>query len=60
MVHVMLLVIFRNRHMVLRQWTWSYMSYDKGLRSIVAKPRPRWWKRIWKKAKPLCEAIFGD
>ena len=38
-VHVISLVSFRNRLMVLLQWTWSYFSYDKGLRYIIGKTR---------------------
>ena len=38
-VHVISLVSFRNRLMVLLQWTWSYISYDKGLRYIVGKTK---------------------
>ena len=38
-VHVISLVSFRNRLMVLLQWTWSYFSYDKGLRYIIGKTK---------------------
>ncbi|UOQ97671.1 NAD(P)/FAD-dependent oxidoreductase [Hymenobacter sp. 5317J-9] len=38
-VHVVSLVGFRNRLMVLLQWTWSYLSYDKGLRYIIGKTK---------------------
>ena len=38
-VHVISLVSFRNRLMVLLQWTWSYISYDKGLRYIIGKTK---------------------
>ena len=38
-VHVVSLIGFRNRLMVLLQWTWSYFSYDKGLRYIIGKTR---------------------
>ena len=38
-VHVISLVSFRNRLMVLLQWTWSYLSHDKGLRYIVGKTK---------------------
>ncbi len=36
-VHLMLLVSFRNRVVVLVNWTWSYFSYDKGVRLIIPK-----------------------
>ncbi len=38
-VHVASLIGFRNRLMVLLQWTWSYLSYDKGLRYIIGKTK---------------------
>jgi NADH dehydrogenase len=40
-LHLMLLVDFRNRMVVLANWTWSYFNYDKGLRLIIRKPEPR-------------------
>ncbi len=36
-VHVVSLVGFRNRLLVLATWAWSYFTYDKGLRYIVGK-----------------------
>jgi len=38
-VHVISLVSFRNRFTVLLNWTWSYFSYDKGLRYIIGKTK---------------------
>jgi NADH dehydrogenase len=35
LVHVLSLVSFQNRLLVLLNWGWSYLSYDKGLRSII-------------------------
>lgn len=34
-LHLMLLVDYRNRLIVLANWTWSYFNYDKGFRLIV-------------------------
>jgi len=39
-IHVASLVSFRNRLMVFLNWTWSYISQDKGRRYIIGKPRP--------------------
>lgn len=36
-LHLMLLVDFRNRLIVLVNWSWSYFKYDKGLRLIIRK-----------------------
>ena len=38
-VHVISLVSFRNRVIVLLNWAWSYLSYDKGLRYIIGGSR---------------------
>lgn len=37
LVHLMLLVDFRNRIIVFINWTWSYVRYDRGTRLIVRK-----------------------
>src|SRR5437899_6367436 len=34
-VHIMFLVGFRNRLLVLIQWAWAYLSFDKGARLIT-------------------------
>jgi NADH dehydrogenase len=38
-VHVLALVSFRNRIMVLLNWSWSYFSFDKGLRYIIGRTK---------------------
>ena len=34
-VHIMYLVGFRNRVLVLTEWVWAYATYDRGVRLIV-------------------------
>jgi NADH dehydrogenase len=34
-VHVVMLIGFRNRLVVLVNWAWNYVTYDRGLRAIV-------------------------
>jgi len=34
-VHLVMLVGFRNRLVVLVNWAWNYLTYDRGLRAIV-------------------------
>ena len=36
-VHLMLLVDFRNRMMVLVNWVWSYVNFDRGTRLMIRK-----------------------
>ncbi len=37
-VHLMTLVGFRNRIVVLVNWAWNYFTYDRGLRLIIKPP----------------------
>jgi len=43
-LHVLFLVGFRNRAIVVFQWAWSFLSYDRGARLITGplrrKPKP--------------------
>ncbi len=34
-VHIVMLIGFRNRLVVLVDWAWSYLTYDRGARAIV-------------------------
>jgi NADH dehydrogenase len=36
-VHLVMLIGFRNRLVVLVNWAWSYITYDFGLRAIVGR-----------------------
>jgi NADH:ubiquinone reductase (H+-translocating) len=38
-VHLMSLIGFRNKFLVLISWIWSYFSYDKSNRLIIARPK---------------------
>ncbi len=40
-VHIVFLIGFRNRLLVLIQWAWSYLTYDRGARLITGTERPR-------------------
>ena len=39
LIHVMLLIGFRNRFIVVFQWAWSFWSYDRGARLITGPLR---------------------
>ena len=42
-VHIFFLVGFRNRFSVLRQWAWTYLSFDDGVRLISgSQDLPGW------------------
>ncbi len=36
-IHIFFLIGFRNRLLVLIQWAWSYVTYDRGARLITAR-----------------------
>ncbi len=44
-VHIFFLIGFRNRFVVLFEWAWAYMTYQRGARLITGRPsgyaRPR-------------------
>jgi NADH dehydrogenase len=40
-VHIMFLIGFRNRFLVLFQWAWAYLSWQRGARLITNPWRPR-------------------
>jgi len=35
-----MLIGFRNRLVVLVDWAWNYLTYDRGLRAIIGRDRP--------------------
>lgn len=39
LVHLIYLIGFRNKFFVMVSWFWSYFSYDKSNRLIIARPR---------------------
>jgi NADH dehydrogenase len=38
-VHILFLVGFRNRILVMIQWAWSYLTYERGARLITGEAR---------------------
>jgi NADH:ubiquinone reductase (H+-translocating) len=38
-VHILFLIGFRNRFLVMTQWAWSFVTFDRGARLITGKPR---------------------
>jgi NADH:ubiquinone reductase (H+-translocating) len=39
-VHIMYLIGFRNRLLVMLQWGWAYLTYHRGIRLITGETRP--------------------
>ena len=38
-IHIMFLIGFRNRILVMIQWAWSYLTYERGARLITGESR---------------------
>ena len=36
-VHIVMLIGFRNRLVVLVNWAWNYVTFDRGLRAIIGR-----------------------
>lgn len=52
-VHILLLVGFRNRVMVLAEWAWSYFTPERSARLITGRTDlPGWPQRLTSEAKP--------
>ena len=43
-IHIFFLIGFRNRLIVLIQWAWSYLTYERGARLITGDTHLRGWK----------------
>jgi NADH dehydrogenase len=39
-VHILFLIGFRNRVLVIIQWAWSYVTYGRGARLIMSEVEP--------------------
>src|SRR5207237_10786643 len=45
-IHILFLIGFRNRLIVMIQWAWSYFTYERGARLITGDTRlPSWTGR---------------
>src|SRR2546421_2644530 len=45
-IHIFFLIGFRNRLLVLIQWSWSYFTYERGARLITADTRLPGWEDL--------------
>ncbi|HUP61979.1 MAG TPA: NAD(P)/FAD-dependent oxidoreductase [Thermoanaerobaculia bacterium] len=39
-IHIFFLIGFRNRFLVITQWAWAYLTYQRGARLITGSPSP--------------------
>jgi NADH dehydrogenase len=47
-IHIFFLIGFRNRIIVLVQWAWSYLTYERGARLITGDTRLPGWAELEK------------
>ncbi|HEY5610578.1 MAG TPA: FAD-dependent oxidoreductase, partial [Thermoanaerobaculia bacterium] len=40
-IHIFFLIGFRNRFLVITQWAWAYVTYQRGARLITGSWKPR-------------------
>jgi NADH:ubiquinone reductase (H+-translocating) len=53
-IHILFLIGFRNRLLVMIQWAWSYLTYERGARLITGSNElPGWTKQNDKPARKL-------
>jgi NADH dehydrogenase len=53
LVHILFLIGFRNRLIVMIQWAWSYLTYERGARLITGSDELPGW--IQPKSQPRAE-----
>src|SRR5438874_215812 len=52
-IHILFLIGFRNRLIVLIQWAWSYLTYERGVRLITGDMTlPGWTEKKDREAEP--------
>jgi NADH dehydrogenase len=57
-IHIFFLIGFRNRLIVLIQWAWSYLTYERGARLITGDVRlPGWEEHPSQEAEPALRKL---
>jgi NADH:ubiquinone reductase (H+-translocating) len=51
-VHILFLVGFRNRLLVMIQWAWSYLTYERGACLITGSDKLPGWNQSQSKSQP--------
>ena len=56
-VHILFLVGFRNRLLVMIQWAWSYLTYERGACLITGSDELPGWSQSQSKPQPAADAV---
>lgn len=51
-VHILFLIGFRNRLLVMIQWAWSYLTYERGARLITGSDKLPGWNESQSQSQP--------
>jgi NADH dehydrogenase len=51
-IHILFLIGFRNRLIVMIQWAWSYLTYERGARLITGSNELTGWPQSQPKPRP--------
>jgi NADH dehydrogenase len=57
-IHVFFLIGFRNRALVLFEWSWAYLTYQRGARLITERIYDS-WRGLWASDAPGASATEG-
>jgi NADH dehydrogenase len=52
-IHIFFLIGFRNRMLVMIQWAWSYLTYERGARLITGSDELPGWIESQTQSQPL-------
>jgi NADH dehydrogenase len=55
-IHIFFLIGFRNRLIVLIQWAWSYLTYERGARLITGDKSLPGWEQVQKEETEIHSA----
>jgi NADH dehydrogenase len=59
-IHIMFLIGFRNRMIVLIQWAWSYLTYERGARLITGSTDLPGWEAVRQASAATAQASAAD
>jgi NADH dehydrogenase len=59
-VHIFFLIGFRNRLLVMIQWAWSYVTYDRGARLITGRVQGPLTRGLTSRPLPSTDALVPE
>jgi NADH:ubiquinone reductase (H+-translocating) len=59
-IHIFFLIGFRNRLMVMIQWAWSYLTYERGARLITGSSELPGWTEPGRQVDAPAASVAGE